>query len=212
MFDIAISVVVGYLLGSIPSAYLIARFRKGIDIRQLGSKNMGAMNVYYQVGTIEAAVVLFVDVSKGIGAILLTRYLLGIPLISPFGLHSALAGIAAVLGHAFPPFLQFRGGKGGATTLGILLFLMPKAIPFFIGVALAALLITRNLTFCYSVGFVVFPVVAWRIYQLQPLIFFSLGLPIFVGILYAPRLKEMHQKTSGDWQRIIRRSSIKQRF
>lgn len=206
MVNVLAALITGYLLGSIPSAYLIARLRKGIDIREVGSRNMGAMNVYYHVGTVEAGIVLLVDVGKGICAILVSRWL-AVPLT-----FQLLAGLAAVIGHVFPVFLKFRGGKGGATTLGILLFLMPKAIPIFVVVALIALVITRNLTFCYAVGFVIFPVVAWRIYQQQPLILFSLGLPLLVGIMYAPRLREMYEKTSGDWRRVIKRSSLKERF
>ena len=206
MINIVTAIIVGYILGSIPSAYLVARFRKGIDIREVGSKNMGAMNVYYQVGLLEAVLVLLADVGKGIAAILLARWL---DLSLTFQL---LTGLAAVVGHAFPVFLKFRGGKGGATTLGILLFLMTKAIPFFIIAAVIALFVTRNLTFCYAIGFVVIPFVAWLIYDLKPLIFFSIGLPVFVGIQYAPRLKEMHTRGAGNWRRIIKRSSLKERF
>jgi len=206
MINIVIAIISAYILGSIPSAYLVARFKKGIDIRKVGSKNMGAMNVYYQVGLLEAALVLLADVGKGIVAILLARWL---DLSLTFQL---LTGLAAVVGHAFPVFLKFRGGKGGATTLGILLFLMTKAIPFFIIAAVIALFVTRNLTFCYAIGFVVIPFVAWLIYDLKPLIFFSIGLPVFVGIQYAPRLKEMHTRGAGNWRRIIKRSSLKERF
>jgi glycerol-3-phosphate acyltransferase PlsY len=206
MINIVIAIISGYILGSIPSAYLVARFRKGIDIREVGSKNMGTMNVYYQVGMWEAALVLLADVGKGIVAILLARWL-GLSLI-----FQLLTGLAAVVGHAFPAFLKFRGGKGGATTLAILLFLMPKAIPFFIIAAVIALFVTRNLTFCYAIGFVIIPFVAWLIYDLKPLIFFSIGLPVFVGIQYAPRLKEMHARSAGNWRRVIKRSSLKERL
>jgi glycerol-3-phosphate acyltransferase PlsY len=206
MINIITAIISGYILGSIPSAYLVARLRKGIDIREVGSKNMGAMNVYYQVGMLEAALVLLADVGKGIVAILLARWL-GLSLT-----FQLLTGLAAVVGHAFPVFLKFRGGKGGATTLGILLFLMPKAIPFFVIAAVIALFVTRNLTFCYAIGFVIIPFVAWLTYDLKPLIFFSIGLPAFVGIQYAPRLREMHTRSAGNWRRIIKRSSLKERF
>jgi len=212
MLNIFIALICGYLLGSIPAAYVAGRLRKGIDIRTVGSKNMGTLNVYYEVGLVEAILVLLIDVGKGIGAILLVRWLLGMPSLSTFDFITGITALAAVLGHAFPVFLKFRGGKGGATTLGILLFLMPKAIPFFTAIALIALIITRNLTFCYGIAFAVFPFVAWLIYRYEPLIFFSLGLPIFVGINYFPRFKEMHVKTTGDWHKIIKRHSIKERF
>jgi acyl phosphate:glycerol-3-phosphate acyltransferase len=212
MVNIFIAVVCGYLLGSIPAAYIAGRLRKGIDIRTVGSKNMGTLNVYYEVGPIEGILVLLIDVCKGVGAILLVRYLLGIPLISTFDLTTGITAVAAVLGHIFPVFLKFRGGKGGATAVGILAFLMPKAIPFFVAVAAIALAITHNFTFCYSIAFIAFPFAARFIYHSMPLVYFSIGLPVFVLINYVPRLREMHTKTTGDWRRIIKRHSFKERF
>jgi len=213
--DIVIAIIIGYLLGSIPSAYLAGRLRKGIDIREVGSKNMGAMNVYYEVGLMEAVLVTLVDLGKGIGAVLLVRWLSGSPLISPFDLLTGLTGAAAVMGHVFPVFLKFRGGKGGATAIGILLFLMPRAIPFLVIVFAIALLITRNPTFSYSLLLIVFPFVAWRIYfdtHGEDLIFFSIGVGVFMGIRYIPRLEEMRGKTGGDWRKVIKRRSLKDRF
>jgi len=209
MINIFIAIISGYLLGSIPSAYLAARLRKGIDIREVGSKNMGAMNVYYEVGLIEAILVLLTDVGKGIVAILIARYLLDIPL-----LFQLLTGLAAVIGHSFPVFLKFRGGKGGATTFGILLFLMPKAIPIWLVVCLIALLISHNFTFCYSIAFICFPIVAWLFssYPTNYYLPFSIGLPIFVGINYFPRFKEMYMESGGSWRKIIKRTSTKERL
>ncbi|MEA1872579.1 MAG: glycerol-3-phosphate acyltransferase [Chloroflexota bacterium] len=215
--DIVIAIVIGYLLGSIPSAYLAGRLRKGIDIREVGSKNMGAMNVFYQVGPMEAVLVTLVDLGKGVGAILLVRWLLGIPLISPFDFLTGLTGTAAVIGHIFPVFLKFRGGKGAATAIGILIFLMPWAVPFLFIVFAIALLITRNPTFSYSLLLIVFPFVAGFIYvdhygEPLALVFFSIVLGVFLGIQYIPRLKEMHGKTGGDWRKVIKRRSLKDRF
>jgi len=212
--NIVIAIVIGYLLGSFPSAYLAGRLRKGIDIRDVGSKNMGAMNVFYQVGPMEAVLVTLADLGKGIGAILLVRWLLG---ISEFELLTGLTGAAAILGHIFPVFLKFRGGKGAATAIGILIFLMPWAVPFLFIVFAVALLITRNPTFSYSLLLIVFPFVAGFIYvdrygQPLALVFYSIGLGIFLGIQYIPRIKEMHSKTGGDWRKVIRRRSLKERF
>ena len=207
MVNASIAIISGYLLGSIPSAYIAGRIKRGIDIRDVGSKNMGAMNVYYEVGLIEAVLVLLTDVGKGIVTIIIARYLLGVPL-----LFQLLAALAAVIGHAFPIFLKFRGGRGGATTFGVLLFLMPKAIPFWIAMCLVALLITHNLTFCYSIAFICFPLVAWLIYHSTPMIIFSIGLPIFVGINYIPRFKEMYMKAGGSWRKVIKRSGTKERL
>ena len=215
--DIVIAIVIGYLLGSIPSAYLAGRLKKGIDIRQVGSKNMGAMNVFYQVGPIEAVLVTLVDLGKGIGAILLMRWLLDIPLTSAFDFLTGLTAVAAIMGHIFPVFLKFRGGKGAAPAIGVLIFLMPWAVPFLFAVFAVALFFTRNPTFSYSLLLIVFPFVAGFIYVDHydaplALVFYSIGLGVFLGIQYVPRLKEMHGKSGSDWRRVIRRRSLKERF
>ncbi|HEU65186.1 MAG TPA: hypothetical protein ENN57_00790 [Chloroflexi bacterium] len=217
MINITIAIIIGYLLGSFPSAYLAGRLRKGIDIRKVGSKNMGAMNVFYEVGPMEAVLVTLVDLGKGIGAILLMRWLLLIPLISPFDFLTGLTATAAIMGHIFPVFLKFRGGKGAATAIGILMFLMPWAVPFLFAVFAIALLISRNPTFSYSLLLIVFPFVAGFIYvdhygEPLALVFYSTGLGIFLGIQYIPRLKEMHSKTGGDWRKVIKRRSLKERL
>jgi len=213
--NIVIATIIGYLLGSFPAAYLAGRLRKGIDIREVGSKNMGAMNVFYEVGPAEAVLVTLADLGKGIAAILLVRWVSGDPLISPFDFLTGITTVAAVIGHVFPVFLKFHGGKGGATLIGILIFLMPWAVPFLAIVFFTAALITRNPTFSYSLLLIVFPFVAWLIYfdyHGEPLIFFSIGLGVFLGIQYIPRVKEMHGKTGGDWRKVIKRRSLKDRF
>jgi glycerol-3-phosphate acyltransferase PlsY len=215
--NIVIAIIIGYVFGSFPAAYLAGRFRRGIDIRDVGSRNMGAMNVFYQIGSAEAALVTLADLGKGIGAILLVRWLLGKDLISPFDFLTGLTATAAIIGHIFPIFLKFRGGKGAATAIGILIFLMPWAVPFLFVVFGTALLITRNPTFSYSLLLIVFPFVAGFIYvdhydEPLSLVFYSTGLGIFLGIQYIPRLKEMRSRAAGDWRKVIRRRSVKERF
>ncbi len=215
--DIIIAIMIGYLLGSIPSAYLAGRLRKGIDIRTVGSKNMGAMNVFYEVGPIEAVLVTLTDLGKGVVAILLVRWLSHNSLISPFDFLTGFAATAAIMGHVFPIFLKFRGGKGAATAIGTLIFLMPWAVPFLFVVFSMALLITRNPTFSYSLLLIVFPFIAGFIYvdhysEPLALVFYSTGLGVFLGIQYIPRIKEMHNKTGGDWRKVIKRRSLKERL
>jgi len=215
--SVAIALVIGYLFGSFPAAYLAGRLRKGIDIRKVGSRNMGAMNVFYEVGPAEAALVTLADLGKGVGAILLVRRLLGYPLVCSFDSITGLTGVAAIMGHIFPVFLKFRGGKGAATAIGILMFLMPWAVPFLFVVFFIALLITRNPTFSYSLLLIVFPFVAGFIYRDRlgeplALVFYSAGLGIFLGIQYTPRLREMYNKAGGNWRRVVRRRSLKERL
>jgi glycerol-3-phosphate acyltransferase PlsY len=216
--NIVIAIIVGYVFGSFPAAYLVGRLRKGIDIRHVGSRNMGAMNVFYEIGPIEAVLVSLADLGKGIGAILLVRWLAGVTPITSFDiLRDGLTATAAILGHIFPVFLKFRGGKGAATAIGILMFLMPWAVLFLFIVFFAALLITRNPTFSYSLLLIVLPFVAGfisvdRYDQPLSLVFYSTGVGIFLGVQYIPRLREMHSKTGGDWHKVIRRRSLKERF
>ncbi|MCK5589687.1 MAG: glycerol-3-phosphate acyltransferase, partial [Dehalococcoidales bacterium] len=88
-----VAIVCGYLLGSIPSGYIAARLAKGIDIRNVGNRVMGALNVYYEVGHAAGVLVLLADIGKGVAAVLLARWL-GVDLI-----FQLLVGLAAVLGH-----------------------------------------------------------------------------------------------------------------
>ena len=202
---IAVALIGAYLIGSFPSAYLMARFRKGIDIRGVGSKNVGAMNVFYKVGFAEGILVLAMDIGKGAVAIALARWL-GVPVIAEL-----FAGVAVVMGHSFPVWLKFHGGKGGATIIGILIFLMPWGIPFYAGIFGLTLLVTRFPTFSYSVAFLCFPFVAWLVYQSGTLVAFSLCIVLLPMIKYIPRIKEMHS-TGGSWRHVLLRRNLKDRL
>ncbi len=116
---IAILVVtLSYVLGGVPFGLLIAKWVAGVDIRDHGSRNIGATNVYRVVGWRAGLVVWVLDVAKGLVPVLAARALLhDIP-------FEILAGLAAVVGHSFSPFLRFRGGKGAATSLGVLFGVM----------------------------------------------------------------------------------------
>ena len=114
IYSAAIAILCAYLIGSFPTAYIVGRLRRGIDIREVGSRNMGAMNVVYTIGVAYGILVLIVDIAKGVAAILLAQWL-----GTPFEIQLA-AGATAVIGHGFPVFLKFRGGKGGATCVGVI--------------------------------------------------------------------------------------------
>ena len=171
-----LSIISGYLLGSMPTAYIVARLRKGIDIRTVGTGNMGAANVMREIGTREGIFVCLIDVLKGAGAILIAQTL-NISELWVFG-----AGFAALVGHNFPVFAGFRGGRGTATCIGIFLALVPEAtlvtlvivvIPFFttrkfpvailIGFALACL------------GFTLLPLFIWLLEGSLMLVYYALA-------------------------------------
>ena len=127
----AIGVVVGYILGSIPFAYLAGRLTRGIDLREHGSGNLGATNVYRTLGWKVAAVVFLLDVLKGAGPVWMVLRIGHGPHLLAWAIG---AGVAAIAGHAKPIFLLWRGGgKGVATATGVFLALAP--VPTLIAVA-----------------------------------------------------------------------------
>jgi glycerol-3-phosphate acyltransferase PlsY len=115
-------VSIGYLAGSIPFAFLAGRYFRGVDIRRIGSGNVGAANVLRSTSTLTAVVVMLLDAAKGAGAVLFAQRL------APGDAAPAAAGIAAVIGHVYPLWLRFRGGKGVATAAGVFSILTPLAL------------------------------------------------------------------------------------
>ena len=141
---IALVVLVGYLLGSVPFAYLLAR-RRGIDLRTAGSGNIGAANVLRTAGVTTAVVVSLLDALKGSIAVL------GAQAITSGSVAPVAAGLASILGHVYPVWLRFHGGKGVATSAGVFAVLAPAAL----GIAGLAFVIVVVITRFVSAGSVV---------------------------------------------------------
>jgi glycerol-3-phosphate acyltransferase PlsY len=120
------AILLGYLLGAIPIGLLVGRWMRGVDIRQYGSRRIGATNVLRTLGTGAAAIVFIADLAKGGLAVLVARSLL-IELPEPREWIAAAAGVAAVIGHTRSAFIGFAGGRGVATSLGALIALLPLA-------------------------------------------------------------------------------------
>jgi glycerol-3-phosphate acyltransferase PlsY len=203
---IAVTLIGAYLIGSIPTAYIIGKFRKGTDIRNIGSKNMGAMNVIYNVGFGWGALVMAIDIGKGV-LVMAVAKLLDIPELAYYA-----AGIVVILGHNFPVFLKFRGGKGGATAVGVLSFLM-FPFGFLVGLAVFWILmaITRFPTLSYGIGLIAFPIVGWLHYHNGNWVVFSAIVVAIPFIRYVPRLKEIYNK-AGNLGHAIKRKNLKDRF
>jgi glycerol-3-phosphate acyltransferase PlsY len=143
MITILTIAVIGYLLGSIPTGVWTGLAFKKIDIRQLGSKSIGATNVFRVLGAKLAIFVLIIDVAKGFFAAYVGSYIdLGDTLLSSNQL-ALIGGIAAIIGHLFPLFAGFKGGKGVATGAGMLLYLAPPEVGFAIVIFILTVWITR---------------------------------------------------------------------
>ena len=182
------AIVVGYILGSIPSAYIMARLRKGTDIRDVGVGNMGAASVFRHVGVWEGIVVTLADMTKGAVAILIAQALD----VSQLWLLGA--GFSALIGHNFPIFAGFRGGKGSATIIGIFLILAPKEMGIVLGIMAIPIFITHNAAFAMRVGFTFIPLLIWLFGGSAVLIFYSLAIVIFIGVRSLPDAKQAWPK------------------
>jgi glycerol-3-phosphate acyltransferase PlsY len=179
-----IAIVIAYLLGSIPFAYIAGKLLKGIDIRQVGGGNMGALNVAREIGLVPGLLVLIADIAKGSLAVLLAIWL-DLPLILVF-----VAGFAAVVGHNWPVFLKFKGGKGAATTIGVLFALTPLEFAISLALILAIIVITSNVRLAVAIGLAVLPLIIWQINGSGMLIVYSILLSLFLCVRSLPSTKE----------------------
>ena len=147
-----------YLLGAVPTSYLAGRLFKGIDLREHGSRNLGATNLYRVLGWRFAVPVGLLDAAKGLVPVLVFA-----PRVTSSELFALVCGLTAVVGHVFSVFVGFKGGKGVATAAGVMLGLAPAAL----GVAAAVWVVLVYLTGYVSVGSIaaaaVFPIAVWLI-------------------------------------------------
>lgn len=155
-------IAAAYLLGSIPVGYLLVRLFRHEDIRSVGSGNIGATNVLRSGGKLLGALTFLLDMLKGSTAVYLGA-VLGVLLIpsTPVRNMQALAAFSAVLGHVFPVWLRFRGGKGVATGFGVFLVAAPAAALAAITVFAFVLLLTRYVSLASILGAASFPFFAW---------------------------------------------------
>jgi glycerol-3-phosphate acyltransferase PlsY len=186
---IILQIIMGYIIGSIPFAVLISKM-KGINIRSVGSKNPGAANVMREVGKPYGLVVWILDTAKGALAMFISHKLFHSHLF-----FVALVGIAAVVGHCWPVFMRFKGGKGVATSGGVFLYLLPWAFPI---VIVAYFLIQRKPRSILVVtsGFAVSLVLIFIIYRSEWR-WLALVLAIFLiisGFANISAMKEMRDR------------------
>jgi glycerol-3-phosphate acyltransferase PlsY len=155
-------VTAAYLLGSVPTGYLLVRFFLHRDIRSSGSGNIGATNVLRSGGKGLGAATFLLDMLKGCSAVYLGG-ILGALLLpgTPIRSAQALAALVAVLGHIFPIWLRFKGGKGVATGFGVFLVSAPWAALAAIGVFAVVLALSRYVSLASILGAACFPVFAW---------------------------------------------------
>lgn len=155
------SVALSYTIGSFPTSFILARTIKGIDIRQVGSKNAGATNVLRAVGRLPALITLAVDIFKGVVAVTFIAnffYSFGIDLDYDF--YRGLLGLTVMCGHIWSVFLGFRGGKGVATTLGVAAGITPAALLPATAIWAIVFYITNYVSLASIITLMAFPIVA----------------------------------------------------
>lgn len=189
--------LVSYLLGAVPTSYLVARLFKGIDLREQGSRNLGATNLYRTLGWKFAVPVGLFDVAKGA----LPVVLLG-PRVPEIALFPVYCGVAAIIGHVFSVFVGFKGGKGVATAAGVVLGLAPLAL---LAVAVVWAVVVK-LSGYVSLGSVIaaalFPVAAELLHPARPEpLWIDIGLAVFLIVKHRSNLQRLIQGTENRFGR-----------
>ena len=190
MWDVGL-ILAAYLLGSIPFGVAVARAQGGVDLRQVGSGNIGATNVLRVVGKGAAALTLLGDIGKGAVAVGLGRLLK----VSPTLL--AVIALAAVVGHVLPVFAGFRGGKGMATTLGVVLAAMPAVGGLLLVIWLAAAGVWRYSSLAALVASAALPGLAWWLDGRRPMVGMSAALFLIVLVRHRENIVRLWQGREG---------------
>jgi len=192
MIILLISILAGYLIGAIPTSYILVKIKTGKDIRQLGSGNPGATNVGRILGKQWGILVLFFDMIKGFlpvwGIFYLISYvkpdslLFSKPIIESKEILKTCIGLSAIAGHIFPVYLGFKGGKGVATTLGVFLALVP--IPLLITALIMIIIIsvTGYISVGSIAGAIILPIIL--ILKQSHIVYIILGIIIGLLIIY----------------------------
>jgi glycerol-3-phosphate acyltransferase PlsY len=186
-----------YLLGAIPTSYLAARFGAGIDLRQVGSRNLGATNLYRALGWRYAVPVGVFDVAKGAIPVFLFAPWAGLGNWGALGL-----GGAAILGHVYSVFARFKGGKGVATSAGVVLGLAPLA--FLVAVLVWALVVWRTgyVSLGSLLGAAVFPAAVAMLYpERREVLWFGVGLALLIAVFHRANIGRLLQGTENRFGR-----------
>jgi glycerol-3-phosphate acyltransferase PlsY len=204
------SVVVAYLMGSIPSAVWIGKTFYGIDVREHGSGNAGATNTFRVLGKAAGITVLSMDVLKGLLAIVLLAWFNPYEAESVAQVNFKLAiGVMAVVGHIFPIFAGFKGGKGVATLLGVVIALHWQAALICIAIFLIIFLTTRYVSLGSMVTAISFPVMFFLFFRPVPLslIYFSMVIALLVLITHQKNIERLMRREENRMNIRIRKKS-----
>jgi acyl phosphate:glycerol-3-phosphate acyltransferase len=193
MTPIAIAVIAGaYLLGAIPFGLLVASRFAGVDVREKGSGNIGATNVARTAGKKLGIITLLLDALKGAAPVLIADRVLHQPL-----LIVALAGVAAVVGHVFPVYLKFKGGKGVATAAGMFLALAPLPTLVAAGVFLAVYLVAKVVSVGSLLGAIALVASIAYFDGRREVLYVSIGILLLIVLRHRGNIERLIKRTEN---------------
>ncbi|MTI47763.1 MAG: glycerol-3-phosphate 1-O-acyltransferase PlsY [Firmicutes bacterium] len=180
MLDVIIIILIGYLLGSFASSFFLGKIFKKIDIREHGSGNAGATNALRVFGAKLAAITFILDILKGVVAVIIGRYILGES-------GALIAGVSAVIGHNWPVLLGFKGGKGVATTIAIVMAIEPIIAIISVLIGLIVIIRSKYVSLGSITGMAVLPIVSLIIIRPFDIKFFVFALVLGLMSIYRHR-------------------------
>lgn len=196
MLDYLLFALIAYLLGSIPTAVWVGKVRYGVDVREHGSKNAGATNTFRVLGKKPGIVVLGIDILKGFTAVILPFVLGKGAWGSETLIHLQLiSALCAVIGHVLPVFAGFRGGKGVATSLGVIIGVHPPAAGICLGIFLIVFIVSNFVSLGAIVAACAFPVLLVTLFGVHSTWLIVFSIVLSCAVIYA------HKKNIG---RLIR--------
>ncbi len=178
MVKILLLIIFSYFMGSIPTGIILGKWLKGIDIREYGSKNTGATNAYRVLGTKIGIMVLIGDILKGSIPVLLAKTL---------GLSEMfliIVGVVAILGHTFSIFINFKGGKGVATSTGVFFVLVPKVMMILVILFIGIVYVSRYISLASIISAGMMPILVLALYGSKQKITFLFSVLIGVYVIY----------------------------
>lgn len=198
-----------YLIGSVPTAVWIGKFFYKIDVREYGSGNAGATNVFRVLGKKAGIPVMLIDVLKGFAAVSLAHFSDYTQGSNQFINLQLVLGIASLIGHIFPLFASFRGGKGIATLLGIILSVHPYAALISIGIFVLVLLLSSYVSLSSIISAIMFPVIVIFIFntKVPSLVIFSILIAILVLITHQKNIERLLRREESKSKLIKKKKS-----
>ena len=184
MLKLTLPIILGYLIGSIPFGVILGKLR-GVDIRKVGSGNIGATNIYRNLGALPAIIVFALDLLKGSAAVWIALFIIPSPLIA------VTSGIAAVIGHTYPVFIGFKGGKGSATSLGVLLGIAPDLFVIAMIYVAAAIAVTRYVSVTSITGVILVAMLMFVFHKPVEYLIAAIIVAFLIIIRHIPNIKRL---------------------